>query len=67
MPSDVCNRLVRMLARHWAAFWVRGDTPHVTNVKTDRADEDIRRAEARRHFWAELRAGQLEAEARCSK
>ena len=61
------NRLVQMLARHWAAFRNRRDTAHRPIAKIDGTHESIRRAEARRRFWAELRAGQLEAEAQCSK
>ena len=67
MPSRGSNSLVQMLVRHWAAFRGRRGTAHGTVAKTDGAHENVRRAEARRRFWAELRAGQLEAEAQCSK
>jgi len=38
---------------------------HGTEIVDDQ--DNVSRAEKRRHFWAELRAGQLEAEARRSK
>jgi len=59
------NALVQMLARHWRAFWDRGAVMHGTEIVDDQ--DNVSRAEKRRHFWAELRAGQLEAEARRSK
>ena len=39
------NRLVQMLARHWAAFRNRRDTAHRPIAKTDGTHESIRRAE----------------------
>ena len=59
------NALVQMLARRWRAFRDRGALMQGAEIAD--AEDNVIRAEKRRHFWAELRAGQLEAEARRSK
>jgi hypothetical protein len=59
-------RLVGLLSRGWAALRSRGSGARGGMPEVDLA-RDTRRAVARRRFWAELREGQLEAEARCSK
>ena len=62
----ISRGLGRALARRWALVW-RG-TGAARGPLAARGDEPGRDvAQARRRFWAELRAGQLEAEERSSK
>jgi len=65
------KRLRQAFARHYG--WVSRMGGRVRSVlglvaaKRERAVEDSRCIEARARFWAELREGQREAEAKCPR
>jgi len=52
------SRLRQALARSWRSLWRREADPSAANK-----EQGERWAEARARFWAELHAGQREAEA----
>jgi hypothetical protein len=56
------KHLRQVLARYWKRWWPRGGW-----VRAVLGNEKIGSADARTRFWAELREGQREAEAECSK
>ena len=59
------KRLRKALARHWGWLWRRDGK--VLGRLAGKTEHDEARAEARAHFWAELREGQREAEAQCAR
>jgi hypothetical protein len=59
--------LHQALARLWArAVWGRRVLSHIV-ARNARSRQNSRSDEARARFWAELREGQREAEAQCSR
>ena len=65
------ERLRQTLALHWGWLWRRARTWHgILGLITAKKEQDEERSqwtEARARFWAELREGQREAEAHCSR
>jgi hypothetical protein len=65
------NRLRQALARYWSGLFGRDGTGRgvLRRIAARKAENEERgrSAEARARFWAELRDGQREAEAQCSR
>jgi len=65
------NCLRRALVRHWGWLWARAAWERRVlgriAARNARNQQSSRSDEARARFWAELREGQREAEAQCSR